>query len=193
VQYGRPDMSGTRWESLFADLEAELAAGEAAALSAEVAERTRIEVARLRLVDRLRPALGHRIRLSTLAGPVEGTLRDLGPDWLLAAEWTGRAALVPLAAVTTVAGLSARSAPPGAEGPVAARLDLRYALRRLARDRAAVALTLAGGGTVTDTLDRVGADFVELAEHPLEEFRRPAAVRQVLTIPLAAVHLVRSS
>ena len=90
-----------RWEGLFAELEAEAEALEAADLAGEVAERTRAELARLRLVDRLRPALGHPMTVSVgPAAVLTGRLLALGPDWLLVEEGTGAEGLVPLAAVS---------------------------------------------------------------------------------------------
>ncbi|MBX6389900.1 MAG: hypothetical protein IRZ08_13045 [Frankia sp.] len=187
-----------RWEALFADLEAQWEAAEAAELTAEVAERARREAGYLRLADRLRPAVGHPVRLDVSAGypgPERGTLAGrlvaLGADWLLVAEATGAETLVPLRSVLGVRGLPGESAPPGHEGRVGARLDLRYALRGLARDRSGCQVVLADGRTVTGTVDRVGADFLELAEHPPGEYRRPRAVREGRLIPLPAVALLR--
>jgi hypothetical protein len=184
--------AGDRWEALFGEFEAEFAAAGAADLRAEVADRTRREHATLRLVDRLRPVIGHQVqvRLAT-GGGVDGRLAEVGADWLLVAEIRA-AALVPMGQVTSVGGLGARSAAPGSEGRVGAALDLRHALRRLARDRAAVTVGVVDGGTLSGTLDRVGADFVEIAEHPPGEPRRAAAVRQTRAVRLTAVSVVRS-
>jgi hypothetical protein len=183
-----------RWQQLFADLEAAAEAGDHADFVAEVADRTRSEAGRLRLTDRLRAVIGHQMTLELHGGQsVTAVLREVGPDWVLLAEPPARELLVPLAAVCVVRGLGALSSHPGSEGAVAARLDLRYALRRLARDRAAVVVVLAGGGTLHGTCDRVGVDFLELAEHAHGEPRRMAAVRRVSAVPVGGIVLVRSA
>jgi hypothetical protein len=92
-----------------------------------------------------------------------------------------------------VTGAGSRTSAPGTEGEVARRLDLRWALRGLARDRAGVAVVLRDGSTVNGTLDRVGADHLDVAEHPPGEARRASAVRQVRLVPLDALALLRSS
>jgi len=187
-----------RWETLFRDLEAQLESAEAAELATEVAELRRLETARLRLVDRLRAAEGQRVGVAVLGGSaVEGRLAGVGSDWLLVDTSGGGggggggvagAALVPAA----VQGLSARSTSPGSEGRVASRLGLAHALRSVARDRSEVSVALIDGSTLAGTVDRVGADFFEVAEHPVGEPRRRADVLGVRTVPFAAVAVVRS-
>jgi small nuclear ribonucleoprotein (snRNP)-like protein len=188
------DPAQGRWERLFADLDAEADSAEWAALTALVADRARAEVGRIRFVDRLRGATGHPVECHLLGGAtVAGVLRQVGPDWLLLGRPGGGEAVVALAAIGSVTGLGAYSAAPGSEGHVAARLDLRYALRRLARDRSPLTVVLSDGATLTGTLDRVGADFVELAEHPADEARRPRAIRGVRTVQVRALAVVRRS
>lgn len=181
-----------RWRGLFDDLEAQFEAAQAGELVGEVAERTRRETALIRLVDRLRAAEGACVTLTLPgAGVLRGCLLDAGADWLLVEEPGGREVLVPLAAVLGVTGLGPRTAAPD-ESPVAKRLDLRWALRGLARSRTGVALGLLDGSLVTGTLDRVGADHLDLAEHGPGEARRAGAVRSVRLVPLSALALVRS-
>lgn len=182
-----------RWRALFEDLEAQFDAAQAAELVGEVAERFRRESALLRLADRLRAAQGAPVAVALPgAGVVRGQVLDAGVDWLLLEESGAREVLVPLAAVLGVTGLGPRSAPPD-ESPVARRLDLRWALRGLARSRTGLALGLVDGSRVTGTLDRVAADHLDLAEHGLGEARRTGAVRQVRLVPLSALALLRSS
>jgi hypothetical protein len=182
-----------RWDALFADLEGQFAAMAAGELDGEVADRTRREAALVRLVDRLRGSVDLIVRFGLPGGiVVGGRLASVGCDWALVAEDQGTEVLVPLAAVLTVTGLGPTSATAEAESVVDARLDVRIALRSIARDRASVRVVLADGSVVSGTIDRVGADHVEIAEHPVGEPRRSAEVRAVRVIPLHALLAVRS-
>jgi hypothetical protein len=177
-----------RWDALFRDLEARLEAGEAAELAAEVEERTRIEAAKLRLVDRLHAAVGSELTVVTVGGgAISGTLDAVGAGWLLVRAGTSDV-VVAAPAVLTVSGLTAASRDPGQERPSEVRLTLAHALRGLARSRTGVAAVLVDGRVVHGTVERVGADFVEISEHaPGEARRQVSAVRAVPVNALAAV------
>lgn len=182
-----------RWERLLGDLSAQFEAAADAERDTEVRDRTRGELARLRLVDRLDAAIGHPVAADVLgAGPVRGVLRAVGPDWLLLDAVPTADVLVAVAAVTAMSGLGRSSAPPGAAGEVRARLGLAHALRGLARSRAPVAVTTVDAAVYHGTIDRVGSDYLEVAEHPAGEPRRAGAVGSVRTIPLHAVAVVRA-
>lgn len=185
-------MSGVRWDGLFRDLEAQLAAADAAELDAEVADRTRRESALLALLDRASGARGTRVGIRVHGGvTVEGVLAEVGSQWLLLVDDAGRDVLVPAGAVLMVSGLAVWTGSSGAGGQVAARLGLGSALRALARDRAPVTVLLVDGSTVTGTIDRVGADFVEITDRePGPRGQRRPPVR---TVPSAALAFVRAS
>lgn len=177
-----------RWDRLFADLEALAAAADTADFHSEVADRTRAEHGGIALVDRLRGACGQPVLVSVLGtGQLTGTLVDVGVDWMLLGGTGQPQILVRLGAVTALSGLGTATSPASDRGPVYRRLDFRRALRGLAGQRSHLRLTLADGVSLTGTLDRVGADFVELAEHAAGEARRPGAVRGVQTLPITAV------
>lgn len=183
-----------RWELLFADQDARLEQARRAELDAEVADRARREVGRLRLVDRLRPVTGALLALDCPGGVVvEGLLRDVGPDWALVEEAGRRGAVVALDHVLGVVGAGRGSAVAPGAAAVAGHWDLRHVLRGLVRDRAPVRLVRVDGSVLHGTLDRVGQDHVDLAEHDPDQPRRASAVRQVRLVPIAAVAVVRTS
>jgi hypothetical protein len=183
-----------RWEQLFADLEAQAAEHEAAVEQAEDPSRARAAYGQLLLADRMRGSVGRQLSLSCRGtGELSGRLADVGVDWLLLVDDQQRELLVATGAVGAVAGLGALTAPVVVAGEVTRRLDLRRALRALARDRATLSCLLDDGSALHGTVDRVGADFLELAEHPLDEPRRRGAVTGVRAVPLRAVVAVRTS
>lgn len=188
-----PADAAGRWTRLLADLSGQLVAAEAAELAGELPDRTRGEWARIRLVDRFRAALGCPLGLRLLGGvSVDGTVLEVGADWVLVRGEPAGTVLARLAAVTATTGLPAGALEPGTEGVVTARLSVRSALRRLAQDRAPITIAAVDGQTYGGTIDAVGADFVELAEHPTDEPRRPAVVRRRCAVALAAIAMVRS-
>lgn len=173
-----------RWERLFADLEAQFAESELSDLRAEVADRTRSELAKLRMADRLRAIPGHELAVWTGGTTVRGTVQASGPDWLLLAEPNGAEIVIALASVLKITGLGRRATMPGSEGRLAGRLRLSYILRGIARDRVTVAVTLTDGSTLAGVVDRVGADHIDVSQDLAE-------VNGAMTVPFGAVALVR--
>lgn len=179
-----------RWSRLFADIDAQAEAAERADRAAESAELRRIELSRVALAERLAGAVGSVVTVSVAgADALTGDLTQSGADWLLLSSSTGSETLVPIGAVLSVTGLPAASGPPADE--IDRRLGLGALLRRLARDRAAVRVVMRSGAVCTGTIDRVGADFLDLAEHPADQPRRAPGVQRVRTIAFAAIGLVR--
>jgi len=128
-----------RWEALFADLEAQADALVGAERDIEIEERTRANIAQLSMLDRFRPAAGLIVNLRCLGGAtVAGRVQHVNPECLLIAEASGREAVVALAMVTAVSGLSRLSAVPDTMGQVESRLGLRHALRGIARHAAGI-------------------------------------------------------
>lgn len=192
-----------RWQNLFDDLESELEHELGAERIDLAAEEERLRIGRLTLRDRVRPRLagadgevtalelvltdGHRLLITATA---------LGRDWV-AGETAGSGIrnqiIVPLAAVGGILiepaqlGPSAvRTSTPEPATDLSARLGIGVVLRDLCRRRCAVDV-VTRGERVHGTIDRVGRDHFDLAEHPVGEFRREPAVTRVRIVPLAAV------
>lgn len=179
-----------RWEGLFEDLEGQWRAEERRERDAEVADRTRAERAKVLLVERFAGRLGHPLALTLTGGDaISGTLNDLGADWLLLTDSAGHEVIVGSGGIVAITGLG-RSIGPAV---TARRFTMGYALRALARDRAAVILTDTAGGRVAGTIDAVGRDWCDISEHPVDEPRRPDQVRARRTVPTAAIVMVRSA
>lgn len=177
-----------RWDRLFDDLEAQVAARSRLELDAEIAERTRLERARVTLGERVVGAHGREVTLRLRGGVVaRGRLEDSGDGWLLLVEAGGRQLLVPTPSLLGIAGLGRPR-----DDTRARRFGLGSAVRVISRDRRAVVVIDVDGGTVHGTIDAVGADGFDIAEHPLDTPRRPEHVRGERVIPFTAVAMIAS-
>lgn len=202
MAYARP----VRWDRFFDDLEDQLAAEWEAERAALESEAERLRLARVDLRARLVALAGDAEASVTLelAGgdAVAARLAAVGADWFAAPESAGgrRLWLVPIAALR---GLQAahgdllRSArPPERADRLAERVTFALALRDLARRRVGVAVGVVPGAdgagrVLTGTIDRVGADHLDLALHDQGAPRRAAEVRGYRLLPLSAVAWVR--
>jgi hypothetical protein len=182
-----------RWDRLFDDLEAQLELADREDFAAQVTDRSRREIALVHLVDRLRQARGAPVELTIHgAGSLRGVIQRVGQGWLLLGVSSQPAALVPSHAILAVRGLPGAATEPATVGAVESRLDLGHVLRVIARDRSPVTLVLVDGSTCAGTLDRVGADFVDLAEHAPGEPRRAGEVSGIRAVTFAGLAAVRS-
>ena len=180
-----------RWDRLFDDLQAQLDADGQRELDLEVSDRTRRERAQVGLHERLIAHAGLAIELRLTAGVlVSGTVADAGSDWLLIHDRGDRGSLVPFGAIVAIKGLGVRAAV-GPGVATAKRFGLGYALRGLSRDRSVVSVTDIGGSVTTGTVDAVGADALDLSEHPADVARRAENIVARRVIPFTAIVVVR--
>jgi hypothetical protein len=180
-----------RWEELFADLERQWQALAEEERQAEIADRTRAALAQVPLADRLRGSEGAEVRVLTRSGhQVDGTLARVGADFVLLSQPRHECVLA-VAAIAAVSGLRAEAVSAQVAGPVRSRLGLGSVLRGVAADRSRVTLTVTGGPALTGTVQRVGADFLEVAEHGADDLARPDRVRRLTVVPFGSVETLR--
>ena len=177
-----------RWERLFEDLEAQLAADKVHEREAEIADRTRRERALIDLPARLLANVGDALGWWVGGQALGARVVEVGPDWVLVEPAPGRSLLLRLEAVRSVSGLRR-----GAQtsSVVARRLTLGLALGAISRDRAPVEVRDIDGRVLVGTVDVVGADHLEIAEHAADEPRRPTNVTAVSLVPFASLAWVR--
>ena len=122
-------------------------------------------------------------------GVHSGRLARVGADWCAlvgdapggAGNGAGAGAVVvPLWAVTDVPGPA-----------LAQRMGVGFVLRDLVRRRIPVALHLEGGRTLDGTIDRAGADHLDVALHEPGAPRRAENVTGYRIVPFAGVLAVR--
>jgi hypothetical protein len=182
-----------RWDALFEDMEAQMAARQRLDFETEIAERALVDSAGVELADRLRGSLGLSIRVHVSSGPAfEGVLSHAGSEALVLDE-TQHQVLIPYAAAVHYVGLSRMAvAEPSA---VRRRLGLGSALRGLARNRARVTIFVAHGRAeagLHGVIEMVGRNFLDLAVTREGEERPPVNARQVVAIPFGALAGIRS-
>lgn len=192
-----------RWDRFFDDLEDQLASEWEAERAALDSEAERLRVSRLTLRDRLTSlidrgsgasAASFELRDGTV---VSADVTGVGADWvaLQPREQRAGAVLAPLSGIVCV-GMphpdllySARAV--SARPSLSDRMTLGFALRDLVRRRVAVTVHLSGGRAVAGTIDRAGADHLDLALHDPGAPRRAAEVTGHRMIPFEAIAWLR--
>lgn len=190
-----------RWDRFFEDIEDQLASEWEAERAALDTEAERLRLSRLALHDRLgalaagdADADAVTVSLELAGGAViTAPIAGLGADWLLASPWGSRAgaAIVPLAAVTGVclphAELLRSARPQPAASGISRRASFGFAVRDIVRRRAAAAVHLRDGRALTGTIDRAGADHLDIALHEPGAVRRAGDVTGYRLVPFEAI------
>lgn len=194
-----PTVEDVEWDHLFDDLEGQLAAEWESERAALDAESERLRISKLTLHDRLRTmsARDARVVLELACGERwDAVLRVIGADWVgVNAGGDTRLRIAPLNAIQSLSvdhGTLLGSLAPGApDGGLRARMTLGFVLRDLARRRVPVTIGGRSGDPQHGTIDRAGADHLDLALHDPHDSRRARSVRGFRSIPFAALSWVR--
>lgn len=172
-------------------LEIKTAASQRFEAQARTAEALRAATSEVRLWQQLSRLIGTRVDVQADAIHVSGQLAASHPDYLVVDCDSGWTHLIRLGA-----GVTAATAPgvtptgPTSGGMLARRYRLQAAALELERRREPVRVVLAGGTPATGTIDQVGRDYLQLAQHALGEPRRAHAITARRYLPLAAVTLI---
>ncbi len=187
-----------RWDDLFADLEGQLEQELGAEDLDVAAEEERLRLGRLGLRDRIAALTGEPLALELCDGTRVGLqVETIGRDWISGSAPGARAGscVVPLDAIAAVLPGAERIAaslavPDERPDALSRRLGLPFVLRDLCRRRSSVEI-MTTTRALHGTIDRVGRDHLDLAEHDPGEPRRAGAVRAVRILPFSAILLVR--
>lgn len=197
---------GMRWESLFDDLAGQL---EHELESERVDlhhEEERLRVGRLPLRERLvalrssSDPMALRIRCRLRSGDtIALRVLTVGRDWVagdLDDSLRREQGIIPFSAIDALLVTPTHAieslAPAVERSELAARLGMGFLLRDLCRRRATITVRTASAET-SGTIDRVGRDHFDLAEHDRDVARRANDVHQIRIVPIDNVLLVSLS
>ncbi|HEV8648793.1 MAG TPA: hypothetical protein VG276_05155 [Actinomycetes bacterium] len=174
---------------VFDELEAEFEAGLRREAEQETVAALRAQVGATPMWEQLARRIGVEGVVRAGARLVRGTVIASYPDFFVLQGRDDAQHLVRPEA-TSIALPPEPIPPQPAPSAAARRYTLSLALRELARRREPVRLELIDGNAVAGTVEAVGSDYVEVAEHDIGEARRETAVRARRLTALAAVALV---
>lgn len=187
---------GVTWDRFFEDLEGQLDVEWEAERAALDTEAERLRIARIPLRDRL-VAIARAGRTVSVhvgdGGPLAGHVTRVGVDWcaIVPEDGAPRAVIVPLAAIVEIAASAdvvlqaVRDAQPGPM--LTQRMGLGFVLRDLARRRTPVTVHTRDRRMLTGTIDRAGADHLDIALHDRGAPRRRGDVTGYRVVPFAGV------
>jgi len=183
------------WDRLFEDLEDQIASGWEAERAALDAEAERLRIAGLDLRTRLGVLVdeGGAVSATLTDGTrVRGRVRAVGADWTAVQPQDAPGlVLLPAHAVELWSldhgALLASGAATRPLSPLRERMTFGFVLRDLARRRSGVTLRTRSGTVLAGTIDRAGADHLDLALHDAGAPRRAHAVTGFRMIPFASV------
>lgn len=205
---GSPTLYRMRWDRLFEDLEGQLASEWEAERAALDAESERLRISRLDLRSRLRALCAAEApAVLTLSGRPRMSvhLLALGADWIAASELPADGArvvrsirIIPLQALLGIGvdhGMLLASAEDHGEptSDLRERMTLGFVLRGLARRRVPVRIRTVEGEELHGTIDRAGADHLDLALHEAGQVRLAGSVSGFRIVPFEAVAEVQTA
>ena len=172
---------------VFDELEAEFEAGLRLEAEQESMAAVRAELGATVLWEQLARRVGMEAVVHAGASSFRGTIVASYPEFLVVRTADGAEQLIRLGPAVSVA-LSAepRSLRP-TPGAATRRYQFALALRELARRREPVRVLLGDASSCDGTIEAVGSDYLEIAEHDLGEARRRGAVRARRFVAFAAV------
>jgi hypothetical protein len=172
---------------VFDELEGEFEAGLRLEAEQEAMAATRAELGATVLWEQLARRVGSHTVVHVGARAFRGTVVASYPEFLVVGTADGAEHLIRHGAAISVAlGPEPPSLRP-TPGAATRRYQFALALRELARRREPVRVLLSDGTSCDGTIEAVGSDYLEIAEHDLGEARRRGAVRARRFIGFAAV------
>jgi hypothetical protein len=173
---------------LFEELEAEFEASLRREAEQEAVAALRAQAAETLLWEALARRVGTEVVVRSGSRLYRGTLLASYPDFFVVRAGNRTQHLIRLGPAVSV------SLPAEQDQlkplPPTARYRFALALRELARRREPVRLELADGNVSDGTIELVGNDHLEVAEHDLAEARRAPAITGRRLLALAAIAVV---
>jgi sRNA-binding regulator protein Hfq len=175
---------------VFDELEAEFEEGLRQEAEQQTVAAVRAELGATVLWEQLARRVGTEMVAFAATQVLRGSAVASYPEFLVLRGADGAEHLIRYGPAVSVA-LPAEPAPlRPTPGPAVRRYQLALALRELARRREPVRVHLVDGTSLAGTIEAVGSDYLEVAEHDLGEARRRPAVRARRFIGFAAVAAV---